>query len=86
MFFLILLNTICLGMQVRGTVLTMGGGGVSTTEDRSATSKRASEREIFPTQQSSWCVLSTLGAKCGWLDMGSPEKGLPGGNFLSAEH
>lgn len=30
MFFLILLNTICLGMQVRGTV---GGGGVSTAAE-----------------------------------------------------
>lgn len=29
MFFLILLNTICLGMQVRGTVPTTSGGGVS---------------------------------------------------------
>jgi len=29
MFFLILLNTICLGMQVRGRVPTTGGGGVS---------------------------------------------------------
>lgn len=36
MFFLILLNTICLGMQVRGTVPTTGGGGVSTAADRLA--------------------------------------------------
>lgn len=33
MFFLILLNTICLGMQVRDTVPTAGGGGVSTAVD-----------------------------------------------------
>lgn len=30
MFFLILLNTICLGMQVRGAVPTVGGQGVPT--------------------------------------------------------
>lgn len=42
MFFLILLNTICLGMQVRGTAPTTGGGGVSAAADglSPATSKR----------------------------------------------
>lgn len=36
MFFLILLNTICLGMQVRGTVPTTGGGRESMAAGRLA--------------------------------------------------
>ncbi|KAI6072824.1 Voltage-dependent L-type calcium channel subunit alpha-1S [Aix galericulata] len=78
MFFLILLNTICLGMQVRGGVLTTGGGcplGPS-----------------YPWHRAGWaqpCCLraagvcsAALGRKGARLDVGCPEEGLQQGGFF----
>lgn len=71
MFFLILLNTICLGMQVRAQGCWTGGCG----------SAQAGSREPLDEGVCLWYH----GAKWDWWNVGSPEKGLQGGNFLFAE-
>lgn len=59
MFFLILLNTICLGMQVRGTCLPRVLEGCPRQQMGSAL--LPPREEVFPAWQSSWCVCSTPG-------------------------
>lgn len=79
MFFLILLNTICLGMQVSGEVLTVGGG--------------APLGPLCPWHRAGWaqpCCLkaagvcsAALGRKGDRLDVGCPVEGLQQGGFFS---
>lgn len=78
MFFLILLNTICLGMQVRGGVLITGCGcplGLSCPWHRAGWAQPCCLR-------AAGVLSAALGRKGARLDVGCPEEGLQQGGFF----